>query len=333
MSGSLSDRLSRGLRRGRDALRGLGATANGLPRTGDGGQEAPAAYPTLPARPQARDGLHVDWHCHSTWSDGHGTLKELVEQAEARGVTLGISDHALIDNRRLCHGEQMGRYLDAMSRVPVLRGAEISVGDLSPKIAAIDDLDYVIASLHRINISEGAVHSTRYLNYRAGLYPGYRPTVRRYQRQGYFQAWLTALEATIRAWPVTIVGHFCLLPECANAAGSYEVSKDPEPDGVAWEFLDATIDLCVRHNVAIEMNSKSRVPHAAFVARALERGARFSLGSDAHQRHRAGDLGFGRELVERLGIPHDRLLGVQDVIGTTVTAGAAQHRPAQEEDG
>jgi len=29
--------------------------------------------------------MDVDWHCHSTWSDGQGTLAGLARRAAARG--------------------------------------------------------------------------------------------------------------------------------------------------------------------------------------------------------------------------------------------------------
>jgi histidinol phosphatase-like PHP family hydrolase len=257
--------------------------------------------------------MQVDWHCHSRWSDGQGTAEQLAAQAAARGVTLGISDHALQDNHRLRQPEHLAAYLDDLRRAPVLRGVEISVGDVYPPAGLLDDFEYVIASMHGVRVPEGVVQSPRYLNYRAGLYPVYRPTVSRYRRHGYFDAWLRALEVTFRHWPVTVLGHFCLLPELANETRTFILDDDPQPDAAAADWLEGTIDLCLRYDVAIELNSKSRVPHAAFVARAVERGARFSLGSDAHQRRRAGDLSYGHRLVEQLGIPSNRLLGVADV--------------------
>lgn len=272
-----------------------------------------------------RDGLSVDWHCHSTWSDGRATVAEAVRRAAARGVTLGIADHGLRDNRRLGTPSQLASYVDDLRRYPVLRGMEISVGDVPGDVAGAEtdvrlaELDYLIASLHIIQVPEGPVHATRYLNYRAGLYPRYRPTLARYNRRGYFDSWLRAFEATVRHRPVKILGHFCLLPELANDEGIVDLSRDPEPDAVAAEWLDATIELCCRYDVAIELNSKSRVPHESFVVRALEKGARFSLGSDAHQLHRVADLSYGRYLVSRLNIPRHRLLSVANI------------RPAAEE--
>ncbi len=262
------------------------------------------------------DGLRVDWHCHSTWSDGQATVADLAERARQRGVAIGVSDHGLRDNRRLQTAKQLAAYLSDLTEHGVLRGIEISVGDVADwggGARALDRFDYVIASAHTLQVPEGIVSAVRYQNYRAGLYPGYVPSVQRFARGTYFEAWLRALEATARRWPVTILGHFCLLPELANEEGAYVLAEDPEPDEAAATWQDATIQLCLRHGIAIELNSKSRVPHAGFVRRALEMGARFSLGSDAHQLRRSGDLAYGRQLVQRLGIPRDRLLGPADV--------------------
>ncbi|MDQ3702401.1 MAG: PHP domain-containing protein, partial [Chloroflexota bacterium] len=230
----------------------------------------------------------VDWHCHSTWSDGQGTVPGLVKRATARGVRLGISDHALRDNRRLRTPEQLSAYRDLLREHDVLAGVEISVGDLSDGVD-LAAFDYVIASLHTVHVPAGVVSAVRYLNWRAGLYASYSPSLAMGEREVYFDAWLRSLEATLQMWPVTVLGHFSLLPDHANARGVYVLGEEAVPDATAAAWLDATIMLCLQYNVAIELNSKSRVPPQSFVERALELGATFSLGSDAHQARRAGD--------------------------------------------
>lgn len=265
------------------------------------------------------NGMDVDWHCHSSWSDGQGTVAGLVKRATGRGVRLGISDHALGDNRRLRAGQQLDAYLHQLRGHDVLAGVEISVGDLSAGVS-LDAFDYVIASLHTVHVPAGSVSAVRYLNWRAGLYDSYTPSLPPNQRQVYFDTWLRTLEATFQRWPVTILGHFSLLPEHANARGTYVLGQDAEPDATASSWLDATIALCLQHGVAIELNSKSRVPPPSFVERALRLGATFSLGSDAHQARRAGDLSYGRELARRLGIPSARVLGRAEPGGGTVSS-------------
>ena len=258
--------------------------------------------PQEPQEPQ-----DVDWHCHSPWSDGQGTLAGLARRARSQGARLGISDHALGDNRRLRTPEQLAAYGHDVRRHGLYAGLEISAGDLEWEVD-LDAFDYVIASLHTVRLPTVTVSAVRYLNWRAGIYPSYTPTLALATREAYFDAWLAALEATARRWPVAILGHFTLLPEHADASGRFVLGDDPQPDERASTWLDETIALCLRYGIAIELNSKSRVPDPRFVRRALELGAAFSLGSDAHQVRRAGDLSYGRDLARRLQIPAGRIL-------------------------
>lgn len=264
------------------------------------------------------DGLTIDWHSHSFFSDGRATHEAMIAEASRHGVVLGLSDHILMDNRRLRSVEELTGYITALSALPVIVGAEVSVGDVSDEAqiavasGVLGEFDYLIASLHQVDVPQGRVTAAAYLNWRFGMYPRYAPTVVEYDRRDYFDEWLRMLATTLETMPVRILGHFALFPEQADATGvspaAIDPTSDPEPDNLAREWLDATIDLCLRHDVAIELNSKSRVPHRQFIERAAERGARFSLGSDAHHLERAGDIGFGRAILHELGIEPDRVL-------------------------
>jgi histidinol phosphatase-like PHP family hydrolase len=275
----------------------------------------------------------VDWHCHSYWSDGAGSVARLAAEAARKGVRLGISDHAFVDNHRMRTRAELDAYLADLAQHDVLRGVEISIGERAQYEAAarrvdagqltldgirtaeglLDRFDYVIASLHDVHVVEGIVYSTPYLNWRAGLYPSYRPTIARYDRREYMDSLLAALDDTLDRWPVTILGHFCLLPELASDAEEYDPDPDPEPDDVAAGWLDAVLHKCLARGVAIELNGKSRVPHLSLARRALELGARFSLGSDAHELHRAGDVAYGQRLIRELHIPPERVLTEEQV--------------------
>ena len=269
----------------------------------------------------------VDWHCHSIWSDGQGTLAGRARRAAARGVRLGISDHILRDNRRLRTQAQLDAYRQAVGDQGLFTGVELSVGDLEWDVD-LDGFDYVIGSLHTVPLPQGVVSAVRYLNWRAGLYPAYTPSPAGIDRRVYFEAWLTNLEATARRWPLTVLGHFSLLPDHANAAGGFDLSAESQPDAVAAAWLDEVIALCRRFEIAIELNSKSRVPPEGFVRRALELGATFSLGSDAHEVRRAGDVAYGAELVRRLGIPAARVLSAPPRVGGVDSAPVAAADPA-----
>jgi histidinol phosphatase-like PHP family hydrolase len=268
--------------------------------------------------PVATDALTFDWHLHTVASDGRATALEMEAMARSLGRRIGTSEHVLMDNARLRTVDQLRAHARSVRDLGLPVGAEISVGDPSAaaRVAfdagALNDFDYVIASLHQVDVPQGRVQSDRYLNWRYGLFARYVPNIANLDRQAYFDRWLVALDDTLRRVPVTILGHFALAPELARHSGDVaaatDPSRDPEPDAEASAWLDATIDLCLAHNVAIELNSKSRVPHADFIARALERGARFTLGSDAHSLDRAGDVGFGLAMARMHAIPRDRFL-------------------------
>ena len=264
------------------------------------------------------DPLAFDWHLHTTASDGRATATEMDAMARSLGRRIGTSEHVLMDNARLRTLDQLSAHVRSVRDLGLPVGAEISVGDPSEaaRVAfdagALTDFDYVIASLHQVDVPQGRVQSDRYLNWRYGLFPRYAPSVADLDRAAYFETWLAALDDTFRRVPVTILGHFALAPELARPGGDVEASTDPSldptPDAEAGAWLDATIDLCVTHNVAIELNAKSRVPHADFIARAMRRGACFTLGSDAHSLDRAGDISFGLAMARVHAIPTDRFL-------------------------
>lgn len=264
------------------------------------------------------DPLAFDWHLHTTASDGRATAAEMDAMARSLGRRIGTSEHALMDNARLRTVDQLRAHVRAVHELGLPVGAEISVGDpteaarVAIEAGVFAEFDYIIASLHQVDVPQGRVQSDRYLNWRYGLFPRYVPNVVHLDREAYFDTWLTALDDTLCRVPVTILGHFALAPELARPGGDSAAAndplRDPEPDAAAGAWLDATIDLCVSHGVAIELNSKSRVPHADFVARALRRGARFTLGSDAHSLDRAGDIAFGLAVARAHAIPVDRFL-------------------------
>jgi histidinol phosphatase-like PHP family hydrolase len=245
----------------------------------------------------------IDWHNHTRdWSDGALSVAEVAARGAALGLRIGIADHAISDNRRLRGEDQLLAYIADLERYPVLRGIEISLGEPRPP----DDrwlarLTHVIASLHAVPVGAHTVHTTHYLNYRAGVLPALAPPPP-VDSVAYLAALPPLLEGTFRRWPVTILGHFALRPDLAERAG-------PERTG---ECLDAVADLCVRYGVAIEINGKSRVPEPETVRHFAGRGVTFSFGSDGHPPEGVGDLAYPQALWAELGLPDDRLLAAPE---------------------
>ena len=244
--------------------------------------------------------LRIDWHNHTRdWSDGSLSVAEVAARGAALGLRIGVADHALRDNRRLRTREQLLAYVAALERYPVLRGIEISLGEPSlPDDRWLGHLTHIVASLHAVPVGAHTVHTTHYLNYRAGVLPALQPPPAGVDPRAYLAAIPPLLEDTFRRWPVTIVGHFALVPALAGRAG----------EGPVGECLDAVADLCVQHGVAIELNAKSRVPEVEAARRFADRGVTFSLGADGHDPEGVGNLANARATWAALGLPPARLL-------------------------
>lgn len=123
------------------------------------GEIEAAAAGRLPRLVEPGD-LHGDLHVHSNATDGHNTLEELVEAAEARGYEyLAVTDHS----RRLTmvHGLDSRRLRQEMHRidrinagnhgVTLLKGIEVDIledGRLDLPDDVLGELDLVVAAVH-----------------------------------------------------------------------------------------------------------------------------------------------------------------------------------------
>jgi len=99
--------------------------------------------------------LCADWHVHTNWSDGTATPRVMVEAALARGLTMiGLTDHSYRVKRNFAAYVTALRRVQARyrDRISVLVGVEVDIrkdGTLELSDSQLDQLDFVIASIHR----------------------------------------------------------------------------------------------------------------------------------------------------------------------------------------
>ncbi len=233
-----------------------------------------------------------DLHVHTTMSDGDVPLEDVVRIAAEKGVRVGIADHVSRRNAELfvSTAARLDRYLDAVSASDVFRSAELCWGDefsSSLPREAIARLDYLIGSNHGFRLPDGQPISpwTRSL-----------PSPWSSSPQEVMEITVEQLRALVSTMPIAIVAHPTLLPPALLSL---------EPDVHAWwtEEREARfIEAIVANGVAIEISNRYRLPHDRFLIRAREAGARFSLGSDGHQREQIARLDWAVETARRVGI-------------------------------
>jgi DNA polymerase (family X) len=126
----------------------------------DLGEIEAAAQHTLPVLVQVSD-LQGVLHAHSTWSDGHNSIREMVEACLQRGFTyLGMTDHSkaaayaggLNEDALKRQGEEIDQLnAEYQGRIQILKGIECDIlrdGTLDFSDEVLATLDFVVASIH-----------------------------------------------------------------------------------------------------------------------------------------------------------------------------------------
>jgi len=216
-----------------------------------------------------------DHHIHSTRSDGRATL-------EQRARTVAVRPHGISDHYPWRTGmrrdDDILVYLDDAAKLGLRVGIEYDLGVAPPlRRSTHDALDYVIGSVHRVEVDGVAVGYDEAGRSLKGRRASTYAEAARFTRSGLgrrvLEAHLERVRQGILVTGIDIVGHPTFSPLAALG--------DPE-EGYPAEWQERLIALCVEHDVALEINEAYGVPHRALLVRARERGARFAVGSDTH---------------------------------------------------
>ncbi len=245
----------------------------------DMGEIEAAVQHKLPVLVTASD-IRGILHAHSTWSDGHNTVREMAEACIERGYSyLGITDHSKVaayagglsedDLRR--QGDEIDRLNEEFTgRLHILKGSECDIlkdGTLDYADDVLARLDFVVASIHSIFNLPAEEQTQRMLRAIANPY-------------------------------VSIIGHPTgrVLLERAG----YELD------------VEAIIDAAAANGVCIEINAHpSRFDlDWRFVRRARDKGIKIPIDPDAHSLAGLDVMRYG------IGIARKGWLRASDVLNT-----------------
>jgi histidinol phosphatase-like PHP family hydrolase len=195
------------------------------------------------------------------------------------------------------------RYLDDAARLGLRVGIEYDLGvapPLRPSTRAA--LHYTIGAVHQVHLDGvrvGFEEAGAFLKGQRGSSPfgeAARFSDPALQRR-ILERTLALVRQGIEEVGIDIVGHPTFSPLAALG--------DPEQSFPA-EWQERLIEMCVNGRVAIEVNESYRVPHRAFLVRAREHGALFSVGTDAHGE--IGPLDRTEAMIRDAALPEGRFL-------------------------
>src|SRR5712692_3586542 len=248
----------------------------------DMGEIEAAVHGTLPVLVQESD-LRGVLHVHSTWSDGHFTIREMAEACIARGFTyLGITDHSkaaayasgLTEDSLRRQREEIDRLNEEYAgRLRILKGTECDIlkdGTLDYADDVLANLEFVVASIHS-NFNLSPEEQT--------------------------QRMLRAISNP----EVSIIGH----PTGRILLGRAGYTLD----------MEAVIEAAITHGVCIEINAHpSRLDlDWRLVRRARDKGMKIPINPDAHALVGLDDMRYG------IGIARKGWLSAADVLNTMET--------------
>lgn len=215
-----------------------------------------------------------DFHVHTLYSsDGESTVSSMVEAAEARGLaavaitdhgpelSVGISPHKIVPMLR---DIELARK-DA--RIPVFTGMEANIisidGEIDLDEWLVEKLDVLVVGLHRLRSF------------------GHRP-------EELARDYLKSVMNVMERQRVDILVH------------PFQFHRYLAPY-LSPDEINEFVKLAAKKEVAVELNSKYRVPDENFLRECLREGVKLSMGTDAHTAAEVGRVDWPMAMLRRVG--------------------------------
>ena len=226
----------------------------------------------------------VDFHVHL---EGDMTLEKAIKLSEMRNVKFGVVEHGGV-GQPIDGDDALKRYIERLDGYPVYKGMQAEGLDWMSCFSTevVVQLDYVLSDALTFPDTRGR---------RIRLW---EPDVKIKDTQDFMDRYVDFNVSVISREPIDILANSTFIPYCISN----------EYDAVWTETrMKSVIDAAATHEVAIEINSRYRIPNASFIQMAKKAGVRFSFGSNYHDDN-IGRLDYCLEMVKALSSEEKRLL-------------------------
>lgn len=242
--------------------------------------------------PLARSADSVAFYDYHVHLGGPVTLDKALAISKQRGVPFGIVEHAGKKENAysalISDDAALKAYLSSLQGFPVMKGIQAEGMDWMACFSKgmIARLDYVLSDALTMPQKNGKLERIWLQTFTAPLE----------NKQDWMDRYTDFNVRVMAEEPIDIIANPTFLPTCI----------EKEYDSL-WtrERMKRVIDAAVKYNVAIEINSRYRVPSLAFLKMAKAARVKFSFGSNYHGTE-VGDIGYCREMAQALALtPRD----------------------------
>jgi histidinol phosphatase-like PHP family hydrolase len=227
----------------------------------------------------------VDYHVHI--GDGL-SVERAIDLSKQRGLKFGLLQHAGVKEHgyAVSDDDELDAWVRSLDGKPVFKGIEAEGTDWMSAFsrAALAKLDYVQADPFAVPDDRG--------NSLQIWKPEFRPD----NVQRFMDRYVDYHVQMLSTMPLDILAVPTVLPESLRA--DY---------GRLWTPVRTrrVIEAAVKFNVALEIDSRFRVPSFRFLETAKAAGATFAFGSNFQTATGLGDIRYGVDLYKRLSLTTD----------------------------
>ena len=244
--------------------------------------------------------LIADYHTHTIYSHGEGTILENVEAARKKGLKkIAIADHGfnhigigmkISDIVRI--RKEIKKINETFTDIEVLLGIEANLISLTGEIdipeKILSEFDIILMGFHKA-VKPASLRDAWNLFIKNGL-----DKLGLVNSETMRQINTMALIRAIEKYPIKILTH----PGAKIDIDTRMLAKKAAELGVA-----------------LEINASHGFMTEEYVRKALEEGAVFAINSDAHSPDQVGDFQRGLQIAKNAGVPPSRIINTEAAAG------------------
>ncbi len=238
--------------------------------------------------------LTGDFHTHTVFSHGKGTILQNAQEAKERGLLkLAITDHGHghtvygIKSKKVPLMKELCEKASRETGVDVLLGVESNIlgvsGKTDMKDKDIEYMDVYLAGIHKL-IAYDKLKEWFMLfgkNFTARHF--HRPSESLIKRNT--EVYINAIKQN----PIDILTH----PGFCAFINAYDVAK-----------------CCADYGTLFEIDARKKHLEDSEWEQVLKTDVKFVIDSDAHSPEKIGVIGQAEDLIKRVGIPLDRIVNI-----------------------
>jgi len=201
--------------------------------------------------------LRVDFHIHSTWTDGKNTVPEIIEQAKKNNLhSIAITDHIRKESTYFDDYKKEINELNRTSNINVLVGFEAKIsdffGNIDVKPEVVNDADIAIVSVHRYPLGNKLYDASEF------------------QQKIAQEIELELSLSALKHGGFNVLGH----------PGGMSLSHFKE---FPVKFFEEIIIECLKNNIAFDLNGRYHIREIDILYPLLQKhNPHVSIGTDSH---------------------------------------------------